>query len=495
MAAAQEPFRYDPYIYKHASRKPAMTPDRRRTLYEHNQLPLVDLPEGTLLFRAIKLTDDGMNFFMDTLGFYIPENPGIIKAELRGKKGYCLSPSQNVFTFPFPYVGFGLYDWEGSEAWKKYNAFIVYYLARSCPFVNMISPSYDVRGTPKGNVSGNSIVRCNLLGNQCFEPDKNPKKSYLSYDNCIDPGFAERTGTVGSISIAEQDSFSITKKGDNASLKKYYRGLEQESSRSSNSEKKRMREIMSVIKNTYVDEHDITGIPEIVLHVRNPRIENSNERPIQNVDIFQDAMRLFHDELGVNTLNVLPVALITGNKINYVGDSDFSTLLGSNNALVRKNNIEKNLREFMELGTREGLGEGLGKIIQDKRTGFYVLDKKAPKEYLDQINRKQMNHENYFIFRKREPDTRSSSKTFKTRRGGKSKTAKLMSVSRKSKTLISKKQGLLNKPKDIVNSMPIILPTAPEPVSEEALNNIGSFFAELGEVYAKMKRSSVTMVN
>jgi hypothetical protein len=65
--------------------------------------------------------------------------------------GFCMSPVHNVFTFPLPYVGFGLYDWTAdSPAWNKYNAFNVYILDHQGKFVNLILPSNEVRGSPKG---------------------------------------------------------------------------------------------------------------------------------------------------------------------------------------------------------------------------------------------------------------------------------------------------------------------------------------------------------
>lgn len=46
-----------------------------------------------------------------------------------------------------------------------------------------------------------------------------------------------------------------------------------------------------------------------------------------------------------------------------------------------------------------------------------------------------------------------------------------------------------------VEKFPIIVPTSPEPISEEALRNISMLFSGLGEIYAKMKRSHVVMID
>ena len=64
---------------------------------------LVDIPAGTLLFHAFCLDDERMsNFFKPMLGF-------------PSEDGYCLSDIYSVYTFPFPYVGFGILDFKGKE--------------------------------------------------------------------------------------------------------------------------------------------------------------------------------------------------------------------------------------------------------------------------------------------------------------------------------------------------------------------------------------------
>ena len=79
-----------------------------------DETTLVKIPAGTILFHAFRLEEGD------------PRHSGFFKAMLGfpTTTGYCLSPAFNVYTFPFPYVSFGILDYKTQRPmWETFNAF------------------------------------------------------------------------------------------------------------------------------------------------------------------------------------------------------------------------------------------------------------------------------------------------------------------------------------------------------------------------------------
>lgn len=337
------------------------------------KINLADLPSGTVLFRAIHLKpeNEGKDIFTDLLG------------RISGSS-FCLSPTQNTYTFPFPYIGFGLYDWTSeTPSWQKYNAFIVYTLAETRPFVNMINPSPDVRGTPKGNNATAEITRCDLFGTHC----PGDSKEYLKWDNCINRDYMHRRGTIGHISIAELDSIDVEKsaKGGkkgysslppkDSSLGKYLKSLPE-----TNPEAATIA-LTQFYTCSPTDEKGRRlrvhrGIPEITLYSNKKFIPEPITHHVRSIE---DASYYYNQDMAENTFTILPVAIITANGIyDIILSPSFNSVNASAPSTnARKAAIEHNLQRFMSVAQTSGIGP-LGKMAYDRRTGFYVMENMVP---------------------------------------------------------------------------------------------------------------------
>jgi hypothetical protein len=329
------------------------------------RLPIVDLPTGTLLFKATQIID-ARSMFFDFLGRVSPE-------------GFCQSPYQNVFTFPLPYVGFGLFHKDVTNpAWNKFNAFQVYVLNANHSFVNMIKPSPMMRGHPHDyDKKGDSIQRCDTYGPICKPSTLTDEEwnVFLNYDNCIHRKFAQKTGIMGSISIADNDSIfrKIHKKFNvgESSMGQYLISLH----------KKNPQLAAQLIMNTYIDARYLRGIPEIVINARKPQSfqEGEDEVFLPITDV-QEAINYYNEDLEANVFNLIHVGTITANGIFYTSDPNTMKTISATfegSAEERKNAIEENMSEFMKKATTEGLPE-FGKLKFDFRTGFYVFEELVP---------------------------------------------------------------------------------------------------------------------
>ncbi len=345
---------------------------------EPGRLPIVDLPAGTLLFKATQIIDPRSMFF---------DFIGRVSAE-----GFCQTPYQNVFTFPHPYVGFGLFHKDVSNpAWNKFNAFQVYVLNANHSFVNMIKPSPMMRGHPHDyDKEGDSIKRCDTFGPLCKPSNltEDEWNMFLNYDNCINSDFARKKGIMGSISIADNDSIfrKMHKKFNvnESSMGQYLRSLYAKN-----------KELAAhLIMNTYIDARYLRGIPEIVINARKPQsfdaglnlasgetLPPSKMRFVPITDL-NESISYFIEDLETNVYNIFPVATITANGIFNTSDpSSIKNISASfeGSAEDRKNAIEDNLATFMKKATGEGLPE-FGKLKFDFRTGFYVFEELAPEK-------------------------------------------------------------------------------------------------------------------
>ncbi len=334
------------------------------------KINLVDLPSGTVLFRAIHLKpeNEGKDIFTDLLG------------RLSGTTA-CLSPTQNTYTFPFPYIGFGLYDWASeTPSWQKYNAFIVYVLTQSHPFVNMINPSPDVRGTPKGNGVSAEITRCDHLGTHC----PGDSKEYLKWDNCINRNYLDTRGVIGNISIAELDSIDVEKSAKGG--KKGYSSLPPKDSSLGQYLKTLNPETATVALTQFYtcSPTDPTGrrlrthrgIPEITLYSNKLLTHRPLTRPLRTIE---EASRHYNTDMHNNAFTILPLAIITANNIYDIlaGPSPSPVNTSSPSPLHGKTAIESNLQRFMTVAQETGI-PAIGKIAYDRRTGFYVVKNMVP---------------------------------------------------------------------------------------------------------------------
>lgn len=326
-----------------------------------SKIPLIDLPAGTVLFRAGQL-HDYKTLYSDFLG-----RPT--------KDGFCLSPQQNTFTFPFPFVGFGLYDWiTNKAAWNKYNYFQVYVLLENTPIVNIIKPAKEVRGSIKGFTGPNDdFRRCHLFDVPCATtPEEEAKsKESLSYDNCINRDFTRRTGVLGSISIAEKDSLDDREKTPKTTpLGEYIRLFYEDNP----------EEASKILLQLYVDAKNFRGIPEVCLYTNKHLEEGQAIR--RDTKSLEDCAKYFMEDLRADNYSIAPVALITAAGVaNLFDTGSINNLKISKDLDVneRRQLIEQNLRDFMNKARVEGL-EDLGRMKFDCRTGFFVFEGLAPNE-------------------------------------------------------------------------------------------------------------------
>jgi hypothetical protein len=350
----------------------------RRDSAASPRVKIVTLPKGTILFRAIYLRDptedpNGADLFQDLLGYPVGSD-------------FCLSPIHNVYCFAIPYVGFGLYDWTSrAEAWRKYNAFMVYALTEDTRFVILIRPSRDVRGTPKGWGRGDLIARCDKFPpTECYRALPNAERiartatfqKAQAWDNCLDPVRRHEEGLGGWIAVAEGDSIDVEEgKGRtarrvpprNTPMGSYLRSMNDE-------------DFVDTLPHMVVDARGTRGFPEIVV---NPRQHSAglSATLVRRAATFGESIRMVGEDLLAGRLAFAPIATITaagfyfydgpgvGFRREGVGANE-----GPRNMLpeARRRRIEKNSYIFM---SRLGKGEvdGLPAMTFDRRTGFFVI--------------------------------------------------------------------------------------------------------------------------
>lgn len=341
------------------------------------RLRTVKLSKGTILFRAIYLrnpTDDpyGIDLFQDFLGFPVGA-------------AYCLSPIQNVYTFPIPYVGFGLYDWTtAKEAWRKYNSIMVYALTEDISFITLIAPAAEVRGSPKGWKYGDIMSRCDVFSpTVCYRGRVNEIEKTAafqraqSWDNCLHPEKRIIENIGGWIAVAEADSIDIRKKNGRIQRPKttpmgsYLTSLSP-------------RDFSESIPHLVVDSRNTRGFPEIVVNPRLPSKSLSETRFLR-VNSFEESLELVSNELRNKNISIAPIATITEYGFYFYGNRDNTedrlpqfyqenifARTGNSFPEERRRRIEYNSFLFLE---KLGKGE-IGRLPAatfDRRTGYFVL--------------------------------------------------------------------------------------------------------------------------
>ena len=338
---------------------------------------LVDIPAGTLLFHAFCLEDGDprlSNFFKPMLGF-------------PSEDGYCLSDIYSVYTFPFPYVGFGILDFKRGAVgarvpmWQTFNAFSVFVTTRDYSFVSMISPSRDFRGT--WHSDNNLIQKCSkFLPTMCYDniadeavrtqkiadfqkPLPGDDKPPQHFDNCLVPWMRHQHNVAGTISIASLDALPREpgrkqKNEFDDSLGKYLRLLDPVKQ-------------TQILTHLYVDEGNTRGIPEISIHPDATIAGASRDRVVSHkpATTLDESIHALDGFLRGGEA-FLPIATITQDGVYTEGGGRPGLGPGGADPNARRRRIEENLSEFMRRALNNEINGALGPVEYDRRTGFYV---------------------------------------------------------------------------------------------------------------------------
>ena len=365
----ETPFPFYPVVTETTYSFPTIKPGNP---IEKIGLPVVTLPPGTVLFRSGRLLG-GLQKFSDPRLFYRD-----YLGEPVGPSQLCLSPTQNVFFYPHPYVGFGLHG-----VGQEFNMVQIVVLVHPTTVVCAISPAQFVRGTTHVFARGAPIVRCSDLPYDCLPPTAAREKA-LKYDNCLDPDYQAKSGTRGWMAIADLDSIyphKLRKEGKMAGespMASYLRYLD----------KRKPGKFPELLAHTYTDLHGHAGFPELALY---PCRKHPGPKKIfRFCRNEKEAQILLYNEAKADNLNFLPLATIsregTADMVN--GLYEYSKLsLGSRsvqaNPLFDHPKIETHIEAWMTAAMTTGLTlphYGQGKLVFDSRTGFFVLEQMIPKE-------------------------------------------------------------------------------------------------------------------
>jgi 16S rRNA G966 N2-methylase RsmD len=340
-------------------------------------LPLVTLPPGTILFRAVKIPnreagEDARFFYRDYLG-----TPEDMKRDGRVvKKLVCLPPTHNVFFYPFPFIGFGTHDYG-----KNFHSIQVVVLVHPMTLVCNVGPSEMSRGDTRAEAGGDIYARCDK-----FEYDCRPQTSYeieaKSYDNCLNPHYQQRSGTRGWMAIANLDSLFPTQSQEE---RKRHRTSPM-ASYVSNIEKTFPGQGAELLAWTYTDNRNHKGYPEIALFpYHNHPGPNTIVRSCENDE---DAIQIMLREASRNNLNYLPLAqFLKEGIVDMVnGKYDLSCLPSDQNTFgtnptFYQGEIEEHMRNWMNHVETEGLDlppYGKQRLHFDSRTGFFVFPQMIP---------------------------------------------------------------------------------------------------------------------
>ena len=348
------------------------------------ELPLVTLPAGTVLFRGIKLPEQAKSreIFRDYLG------------DPEGDTNVCLSPTHNVFFYPFPTIAFGV-----DRVGAKYQAIQAVVLVHPVTIVTTVAPSKMVRGSTKSFSGTAPFQRCAAtaaskgavkgktipLAPPCH-PLTTKELQALEYDNCLHPMYQATSGTRGMMAIAKLDDLN-PEAGKETAMVKYIRDLEARSPRAG----------AEALLWAYTDNADAyknktphVGFPEIALY---PYREHAGLTPLTRpVADDKAAQRLLEQEARADNLNYLPLATITKDAtIDMVeGLFNYDRLGLAANAFTipapqQQPAIEARTLEFIDRAQTAGITlplYGGGKMAFDTRTGFFVMRQMVPGEYL-----------------------------------------------------------------------------------------------------------------
>jgi len=329
------------------------------------EVPFVEIPAGTLLFRGIQLPnlkrdEDPRMFVRDWLGYP------------KGDR-FCMTPTQNTFFYTSPFVPFG-----ANTVGEWFNGILVCQTVRNLRLVNMISPSDWTRGGKEIKVFDGTapIQRCDKFDYTCIENDTSmeakKEKEMKAWDNCVHPDFARDKKVSGWMAIADYDSLDNFKEGlhgKETTMGKYIMELES----------RLPGKGLDLLTSTYKDKTKHRGFPEVVLFPWSPHPGKENQyTEARTEEDAADAIAEMSDRF-----NYLPIACITERGILEAFSGDFKAgdlpayATSAAPGPVSRRAIDKFQADYMEKLMSKGVnipGLGLGKIKFDTRTGFYVMD-------------------------------------------------------------------------------------------------------------------------
>ena len=325
-------------------------------------LEFVDLPPGTLLFRGVRLPDSSKG---DDMRYFYRDFLGDVKGD-----SFCLSPTHNVFFYPFPHIAFGAHT-----VGERFNAVQIYVLRKAIRIVCMISPTNLYRGVPKAFDGTAPIQRCDKFAYDCkdlTEEERRKENEVKKWDNCLRPEFARDEKIQGWMAIADYDSIEILGEKSiaipNTPMSKYF--MERNARN-----KGKLGEMASWL---YTDTIRHRGVPEIVLY---PWLNHPGPEIIMtDAANEEEAIDAILD--NASNFAYLPLACITANGVLDGVATDFkSSNIGDNTKVPAsttvRGGIEKQTDAFLLRLATEGIelpDLGTTKLRFDSRTGFYVLD-------------------------------------------------------------------------------------------------------------------------
>lgn len=329
------------------------------------ELPLFEVPAGTLLFRGVqlpnpKLDEDPRLFVRDWLGYP------------RGDR-FCMTPTHNTFFYTSPYVPFGAHT-----VGEWFNAVLICITVKPVKVVAMISPSQWTRGGKEIKALDGTapIQRCDKFDYTCIPSstslEAKKEKELKAWDNCIRPEFAMTNTVSGWLAIADYDSLDNFKEGlhgKDTTMGAYIMELD----------KRLPGKGVELLTSTYTDASRHRGFPEIVLHPWSPHPGTENQyTEAKTEEDAADAIAEISDRF-----TYLPMACITERGIveAFTGDfkaSDLPAYSRSSTAgPMTRAAIDALEAEYLNKLMKDGVeipGKGRGYARFDSRTGFYVLD-------------------------------------------------------------------------------------------------------------------------
>jgi hypothetical protein len=146
-------------------------------LYRRRKLEVKTIPKGTVLFRLVKHSDDDVR--------------GVPLAD--GTR--CITPNQNVFFYPNPFVGkLALGIWI-----REFKKVTVYKLTRDVKVLWLLTPSKNTRMDK--NTKRNFLKRCSKVPQGCLP------KPRANYDACLSDTIIKKyPDIVGMVDISVNDA-------------------------------------------------------------------------------------------------------------------------------------------------------------------------------------------------------------------------------------------------------------------------------------------------
>ena len=286
------------------------------------------LKRGTLLFRGIRNIRQLRN---DVLGMNVKQveydADGDEIGEMENPDLYCLASHYNVYFYPFPFIDVTV---------GAFTNVAIYILKDDVKVATYISPTPMARADRA--IKGMPITSCDQIDpfdQGCSDAGMEGRK----YDPCFNHKFiSENPDVVGMIAMAGLDrrTFATQAATAGTTLNKHY----------------------NKYFSTYTDSHNLVpGIPEIILHPRNPRITREFDNSgIPSIELVEETSTFTAD-----------TALGEWFKVKKNADSVPYLLYH-----IFQGRNDKDIEDYMtQLTSTDGLDGQHAQI--DKITGFYVL--------------------------------------------------------------------------------------------------------------------------